>query len=320
MPIQFPVRYLLLLFTVLLLFGGQPAAAQSRQSQADIERRMKEHRARIEAAKRKAGLAPEPTWRGGSPSSDARGFSADDKAWLAKEREKSAAREAAKPRYKFDGGREFAYRFVLSLTDAEGTRYIAGHAAFTLADKSAGSIQLLVRDNLQELDSLDARQSLAIGEVTSMLPRTIRVNETGDEPDVDKDLPVLLGNLEEWFFPPIPQSETDELGGGQTVIRESDGQWDTSGFYNLLDRSTKGFYEWSVKPRAFSGGVLTATDKRSLRSDDGSIELVGQGGFTFSLARGILLSRHLPRHAQGPRRRDADLLEITPAPTTALDQ
>ena len=319
MPILSPVRCLLIC-AVIMLIGVKPALAQSRQSQADIERRMREHRARMEAAKRKAGLTPEPTWRGAPPPTGPRGLSAEDKAWFAEQNKKAAAREAAKPKYKFDGGREFAYRFVLSLTDAEGTRYITGHAAFTISQRSGGSLQLLVRDNLQEIDSLEAFQPQATGGLTSMLPRTIHVHEQGDDPDVDKNLPALMGDIEEWFFPPIPQSETDERSGGQTVIRESDGRWDTSGFYNKLDRSAKGYYDWSVKPRGFSGGVVTATDKRSLRSDDGSIELIGQGGFTFSLARGILLSRTFRgTHKEGGNVTQVSL-EITPAATSALDQ
>jgi hypothetical protein len=309
-----------------LLVGPAPVRAQSsaeikaRQHRAEVERRIRESKARIEAAKRKAGLSPEPTWRGAPPAVRAPAFSAEDKAWFAEQNKKAAAREAAKPKYKFDGGREFAYRFVLSLTDSEGTRYITGHAAFTLSGRSGGSPQLLARDNLQEVDSLDAFQPQATGELTSMLPRTIHVHEQGDEPDVDKNLPALMGNLEEWFFPPFPQSETDEPSGGQTVIRESDGRWDTSGFYNKLDRSAKGYYEWSVKPRGFSGGVVTATDKRSLRSDDGSIELVGQGGYTISLARGILLSRTFrATHKEGGNVTQVSL-EITPATPSALDQ
>lgn len=99
----------------------------------------------------------------------------------------------------------------------------------------------------------------------------------------------------------------------------SGGHWDTSGFYDKSDRSAKGYYSWSVKPRGVSGGVLTASDKRSLRSDDGTIELVGEGSFTFDLARGILQARRFRGNYKEAGSVTKISLEITPAAASALD-
>jgi hypothetical protein len=302
----------------ILLCPSATADAQTASSlEARVRQRQAEVKARIEATRRKMGVTTPPSGRSSTP---APGISPEGRAWMAQQRAQHASRQAAqiRPRYKFDNGREFAYRFVLTLDKRGETSYIAGFAAFDVAEKS-GSWQLLARDNLQRTSSPDVLQPQVIGVLTSMLRRTIFVDEEGEEPDADRDLPALLGNVEEWFFPPIPRSETEERAHGQTVIRQVDGRWNTIGFYNPNDRSAKGFYEWSIQPRGTSGGVLTVSDKRSLRSNDGSIELLGEGSFTFDLARGILLARQFRgTHRERGQATQVEI-EIAPAPTSALD-
>jgi hypothetical protein len=299
---------------------GSSLEAQVRQRLAESERRQREVIAKIEASRRKMNLpplAPRSPTTGGTGSV----FSAQDKAWFEQARAKADAIEAKRfhPRYTFDGGREFAYRFDLRLTTGQRSRYVAGWAAFDMKEKSAGSWQLLARDNVQTTSSPDKLRTQAIGELTSMLRRTLHVDDEGNDPEVDGNLPAVLGDLQDWFFPPLPHHETVERSGGQTVIRESDGKWDTIGFYNPNDRGAKGYYDWSVQARGVSGGVLTVNDKRSLRSDDGSTELVGNGSYTFDMARGILQTQSFRGTYREHGSTTKVTLEISPAPTSALD-
>jgi hypothetical protein len=248
-------------------------------------------------------------------------YSPEAKAWAEQARARTAAIEAKRfrPRYTFDGGREFAYRFDLRLTTGKRARYVAGWAAFDVIDNTGGSFRLLARDNVQQSSSPDKLRTQAIGELTGMLKRTTHVSDQGSDPEVDGNLPAALGDIEDWFFPPLPRHETVERGGGQTVIRESDGKWDTIGFYNPNDRGAKGYYDWSVQAREVKGGVLTVTDKRTLRSDDGSVELMGDGSYTFDMSRGILQT-HSFRGVLKERGSSTQIsLEISPAATSALD-
>jgi hypothetical protein len=119
----------------------------------------------------------------------------------------------------------------------------------------------------------------------------MQVGSDGLEPEIDGNLPMLLGDAEDWFFPPIPWSETDKRTGGETVIRERDGTWDDFGFYDDKDRSAKGYFDWASEGRGVGSGKLMVTEQRSFRSDDGSRELVGSGRYTFDLARGVLDQR-----------------------------
>jgi hypothetical protein len=313
---------------ILMLIGSCPANAQSgsslearvRQSRTDIERQQREVKAKIDAARRKMNLPPVGQR---SPATGVRGpgFTAEDMAWFEKARARNAAIVAKQfhPRYTFDGGREFAYRFVMGLTTGRKTTYIAGYAAFDVVENTGGSFRLLARDNLQKTSSPDVLEPQAIGELTSMLKRTMHVDDEGSDPEVDGDLPAVMGDLRDYFFPPLPHHETVERSGGETVIRESDGKWDTIGFYNPNDRSAKGYYDWSVQARGVSGGLLTVTEKRTLRSNDGSIELVGNGSYTFLMARGILQT-HSYRGTYKERGSVTQIsLEISPAPAGALD-
>jgi hypothetical protein len=207
----------------------------------------------------------------------------------------------------------------LRLATGKRSRYVAGWAAFDVVDNTGGSFRLLARDNVQHTSSPDKLRTQAIGELTGMLKRTTHVSDQGSDPEVDGNLPAVLGDLQDWFFPPLPHHESVERDGGQTVIRESDGKWDTIGFYNPNDRGAKGYYDWSVQARGVKGGVLTVTDKRALRSDDGSTELVGDGSFTFDMARGILHT-HSFRGTLKERGSTTHIaLEVSPAPATALD-
>jgi len=331
---MFPNRPLIVLAALAI---AQLALAQSSsavaQTSSSFEEAMRKHRAQVEKMQRQSNFRGEAPSRGpaGTPSHRGlppvnppdltSGISPAGKAFMARARADMAAQEAAriKPRYTFDGGREFAYRFVLSLTRGRKTSYIAGYAAFDRQDNTGGSWQLLARDNLQLTSSLDALKTQTIGQQTSMLERTMHVDDEGEEPDVDENLPALLGDIGEWFFPPLPRYETEERAHGQTVIRESDGEWSTIGFYNAKDRSAKGFYEWSIQPRGVSSGWLTVDDKRELRSDDGSIELIGNGSYTFDLGRGILQSRSFRGSLKELASVTQISLEITPAAMSALD-
>jgi len=312
--------------TVMLALGllsAAPALAQSVSStqprarqKAEFEQRMRESRARIEASRRKAGLSP-PNW-----NTPPRGpnLSSSESQMMSNVRARNAARNSAKfePEYKFDGGHEFAYRFVLALTEDYGTRYIAGYAAFQPQTADNGRRQLLVRDNLQETHSPSELEAQVPGELTMMLDRTLHVEAEGKTPDVDKNLPALLGHAADWFFPRLPETETIDDSGGYTVIRESNGQWAGSGFYDKNDRSAKGYFSWSVQPKGVSTGILSVNDKRTLRSDDGTIELIGEGSYTFDLNRGILRERRFKgtyKHHDGV---DRISLEITPAPASVL--
>ena len=321
-----------LLGLLLVLVALSQAAAQTRgniddalrEHRAKVEKMQREGQARSEAIRRKMGQNTRPSHRGSPPTSPAdltAGISPEGRAFMAKARADAAAREAAriKPRFTFDGGREFAYRFVLSLSTNNRTRYVAGYAAFQLHEKSAGSWQLLARDNLQRTASPDVLRPQAIGELTSLLKRTVHVSERGDDPDVDENLPAVLGNAEDWFFPPLPHDESDKPFRGETVIRQSDGEWSTVGFYNDKDRSARGFFEWSAQGQGTSGGYFTVSDKRSLRSDDGSIELIGEGRYVHDLARGVLHSRTFRGTYKERGSLTQILLEISPADPSALD-
>jgi hypothetical protein len=317
---------------LLVLVALSRAAAQTRSNfddairehRAKVEKMQREGQARSDAIKRKMGLSTRPSHRGLPPTSPAdltAGMSPEGRAFMAKARADAAAREAAriKPRFTFNGGSEFAYRFVLSLSTNNRTRYVAGYAAFQLHEKSAGSWQLLTRDNLQHTSSPDVLLPQAIGELTSMLRRTTHVSESGEEPDVDENLPAVLGNAEDWFFPPLPDDESDKPFRGETVIRQSDGEWSTVGFYNDKDRSARGYFDWSAAPQGASGGYFTVSDKRALRSDDGSIELIGEGRYVHDLARGILHSRSF-RGTYKERGSVTQIqLEVSPADPSALD-
>ena len=326
-----------LAFRILLLAGlvagiglaaPSPAVAQPgssldalvRQRLAESERRQREVIAKIEASRRKMNLpplAPRSPASGGARSA----FSAEDKAWFERAHAGAAAIESKRfrPRYTFDGGREFAYRFDLRLTTGKRSGYVAGWAAFDVVDNTGGSFRLLARDNVQLTSSPDKLRTQAIGELTGILKRTTHVSDQGSDPEVDGNLPAVLGDIEDWFFPPLPDHETVERGGGQTVIREADGKWDTIGFYNAKDRGAKGYYDWSVQARGVSGGVLTVGEKRTLRSDDGSTELVGDGNYTFDMGRGILRTHSFRGTLKELGRVTQISLEITPAPTSALD-
>jgi len=326
---KWPANQPAIALTALLLVGSSiPASAQTgsslearaRQHRAEVERQQREVRAKIDASRRKMNLPPlaprSPTAGGTGPV-----FSAEDKAWFEKAHARAAAIDAKRfrPRYTFDGGREFAYRFDLRLTTGQRSGYVAGWAAFDVVDNTGGSFRLLARDNVQLTSSPDKLRTQAIGELTGILKRTTHVSDQGSDPEVDGNLPAVLGDIEDWFFPPLPDHETVERGGGQTVIREADGKWDTIGFYNANDRGAKGYYDWSVQARGVGGGVLTVSEKRTLRSDDGSTELVGDGNYTFDMGRGILRTHSFRGTLKELGRVTQISLEISPAPTSALD-
>src|SRR4029453_6116930 len=98
---------LLCAVTMLILAGPTPAWAQSassaevraRQRQAEVERRIREGKARIDEAIRNSGGSSAPSWRGppapSTPGISAPGISVQGKAWLRRERAKRAARQPA---------------------------------------------------------------------------------------------------------------------------------------------------------------------------------------------------------------------------------
>jgi type II secretory pathway pseudopilin PulG len=314
-----------LVVLAIVVISSAPTLAQSMSStqararqKAEFEQRLRESRARLDAAQRKAGLNS-PNWNTSPRGPD---ISTSDINRMSAARTWQEARRMAqyRPEYKFDGGREFAYRFVLALSEEDGTRYIAGYAAFQPQPAERGRRQLLVRDNLQETHAPSVLEAQMPGELTAMLDRTLHVDDQGEEPRVDDNLPALLGDATDWFFPRLPPTETVDDSGGQTVIRESDGQWDTSGFYDKSDRSAKGYFSWSVTPRGVSGGILSVNDKRTLRSDDGTIELVGEGSYAFDMNRGIMRERRFRGTYKTREGNTRIAIEIMPAPTSALGQ
>ena len=65
--------------------------------------------------------------------------------------------------------------------------------------------------------------------------------------------------------------------------------------------------------------MLTVADKRSLRSDDGTIELVGEGSFTFDMNRGLLQARRFRGSYKAAGSTTKISLDISPAAASALD-
>ena len=114
--------------------------------------------------------------------------------------------------YTFNGGEPFAYVFLLQLINGERKEYVAGVAEFKAVEDSGGTWEFVARDNIRYVRSPNVAMSRPADQ-TMMLRRTMRVSDSGREPDVDENLPALLGNMGDWFFPPIPLRHRSAIEG-----------------------------------------------------------------------------------------------------------
>lgn len=262
-------------------------------SPSDLQRRVQEHRQQVEAHQREVrrrieeGRRRMNASRAGSapllhtPTSLPSPHSRPPKSTYTRERFE----------YTFNDGKPFTYVFLLQLTNDKHRRYIAGFAEFQPVEESGGTWEFVVRDNIQDVRSPNVAMSRPTDR-TMMLSRTMHVRDSGRKPDVDENMPAFLGNIGDWFFPPIPRYTTEVRSMGYAVVPgEFAGEWTSFGRYNKQDHSTIARYEWSIEPKGLSDGILAVHDKRTFRRDDGLLELTGQGSFTFETRRGILQRR-----------------------------
>ncbi len=256
---------------------------------SDLQRQAEEHRRSVEAHQREVRRRIEAARRSMKGSSSFRHTPAPPLSQSSAPEPPERTRQ--KFEYTFNDGKTFTYVFLLQLTDSKRKQYISGVAEFKPVGESGGTWEFLVRDNIQQVRSLDVAMSRP-ADRTMMLRRTMHVGDDGREPDVDENLPALLGNIEDWFFPPIPRYATEERSLGHAVVlSQFTGDWTSFGRYDKQDHSTIARYEWSIEPKGLSGGVLTVHDKRTFRRNDGLLELTGNGSFTFDTRRGVLQRR-----------------------------
>ncbi len=271
----------------------------------NVKRQVEEHRRKvqqeIEAARRRLKVDGAGQPHGAGNGAAGRSNSTDRRAKL-----------PTTFKYAFNDGREFAYAFDLHLKVGSRKPWeerTAGIAVFQANKDLHGRWEVLARDNIQAVSASGAHRRTPQGQKTTMLSRVLNVDVDGDEPSLDGNLPALLGNLGDWFFPPIVpyvQTEARGRGRGMAVVRTDTGKWRDVGFYDPDDESARGYYEWGIKPLKESGGVLSVEDTRTLRNRIGSIELAGRGTFAFErqtrhpappqLSGHVRRRRHLHRH------------------------
>ena len=289
-----------------------PQAPNHAVPPSELQRRVEEHRRKVEAHQREVRQQIEAARRRMNGSGLGRSsFSLTPAPPLPKSRMPDLSRQTKqKFEYTFNGGEPFAYVFLLQLINGEHREYVAGVAEFKAVEESGGTWEFVARDNIKYVRSPNVAMSRPADQ-TMMLRRTMHVSDSGREPDVDENLPALLGNIEDWLFPPIPRYATEVRSKGYAVVwSQFTDEWTSFGRYDKEDHSAIARYEWSIVPKGSSNSLLTVHDQRTFRRDDGLLELTGNGSFTFDNPRGILQRRSFRGQLKESTRKTDVLIDI----------
>ena len=114
--------------------------------------------------------------------------------------------ELSRVAYDFTPGRVFGYVMVMDATVGEKTEYLGGVVLFQVMGKEGSRHRLHVKDNLRVVHNPDELKPQLPRGSSAFAANSATVNRVhGLRPTADGDLPTMLGDTLEWFFPPLPQ-------------------------------------------------------------------------------------------------------------------
>lgn len=186
--------------------------------------------------------------------------------------------------YDFRQGRVIGYIFLMQATVGPKTEYLGGTVIFKKVAEDGGPRapdRLAVIDNMKVVTEFTPDLiSPQLPTSNLFLPKSVFANRFhGIRPKADGDLPRMLGDTAEWFFPKLPAKV------GETYHKE--GYWNRS--QNVRIPS---YFYYDSEAVSESGNLVRVEDKRSLKSNDGfSLDVQGKGVFEFDKKNRLMQRR-----------------------------
>jgi hypothetical protein len=194
--------------------------------------------------------------------------------------------------YQLAEGKTMGYVLTIEITTATSSEYIGGVAFFWGRPGNDKVMTTKSRDNLVKSKSASAiRATFPTG--NKMLKENFIVNQYGEPlTGLNGKLPMLLGDFEELFCPPLPKKGKVRSTTYNNVYHFGDGQFR---FYGSppVDEEQKGKFTWSTTHVRTTGHVLHYVHRRKFATKDGQYQLVAQGPIEFDAGTGRLISHKL---------------------------
>ena len=194
--------------------------------------------------------------------------------------------------YDLPAGRVFGYVMLMQSRVGNKTEYLGGTVLFKSEGKATtmrSGERHVVGNRLAVIDNLKVvtqdPEDLLVPRLpvnNQFLPDTIVVNSAhGVRPTADGDLPRMLGNTLEWFFPPLPFRE--------------DGTYHKEG-YVARTRNVRiySYFNYDSKLTKSSGNSSLIKDLRSLQANDGeSLDVQGTSVIEFDKSIQLMTRRSM---------------------------
>ena len=194
--------------------------------------------------------------------------------------------------YNLPKGRVFGYVMLMQARVGNKTEYLGGTVLFKSQGKAKtmrSGEQHVVGNRLAVLDNLKVvtqnPQDLIVPRLPAgnqFVPDTIVVNSAhGVRPTADGDLPRMLGDTLEWFFPPLPFRE--------------DGTYHKEG-YVARTRNVRiySYFNYDSKLTKLSDNLYRIKDLRSLQAKDGmSLDVQGTSVIEFDKSIRLMTRRRM---------------------------
>lgn len=263
--------------------AAQPLDSSSSKFRSDMERRLRDSRQRAEEVRRRLDAS-----HGKLP-----GHEVIDQHRRQVDREIAATRQrmelARRYDYRLEVGRMIGYVFRLQTTTGGQTSHLSGIALFHVSEDQKGRVRMACADNIRPRPT--AELAPVFPTAPHALPEWIAVSTSGEKPSPTGKLPMQLGSLGDWFFPPLSGGAIGRgVGEGHSVARL--GNDESFRYLGLLgkgwtpDRVAR--FEWDCTTRSIDFQTADVAHVRSFRRDDGKVEMSGSGSIQFDLNEGLM--------------------------------
>ncbi len=193
--------------------------------------------------------------------------------------------------YQLAPGQTVGYALKMEVHSPKSSQFIGGVACFWGEAVDRRVVRAKSRDNLRLTNSANDLP-FAFPMYSNMLDQNFAVNKYGEPlTGVNGKLPMLLGDLEELFYPPLPKKGSVR-SESRDIYHFGDGQFKFYGNPPVED-GLRGKFHWSTSYVSRSGNVVRYVHQRQLATNDMRYQLVAQGPIEVDAGTGRLRSQSL---------------------------
>ena len=193
--------------------------------------------------------------------------------------------------YQLAAGQTVGYALKMEVRSPASSQFIGGVACFWGETGNSRVVNARSRDNLR-LTNSESAIPYAFPTYSNMLAQNFAVNKYGEPlTSVNGKLPMLLGDLEELFFPPLPKRGSVR-SESKDIYHFGDGQFKFYGTPPEED-GLRGKFKWSTTYVSRGGNIVKYLHRRQLATSDMRYQLVAQGPIEVDAGTGRLRSQYL---------------------------